>query len=79
MKHLWTKGRRVQNTCAQTHIDVSLLVSEEQVVQDGAVVEVLQRGHVLHPPGAALVHHLYLLPGQRGLLVPEHLQHNTHR
>lgn len=58
---------------SQTYIDVSLLVAQEQVVHDGSVMEVLQRGHVLHPPDAAVVHRLHLLPGEGVLLVGVHL------
>lgn len=56
---------------------MSLLVSEEQVVHDGAIVEVLQRGHVLYAPDAAEAHGLHLLPRQRVLLVRVHLQQET--
>lgn len=62
---------------AHTHINVSLLVSQVQVVHDGAVVEVLQRGHVLHAPDAAEAHGLHLLPRQRILLVCVHLPQGT--
>lgn len=48
---------------------MSLLVTQEEVVHDGAVVEVLQRRHVLHPSDAAVVHELHLLPREGVLLV----------
>lgn len=53
----------------KTYVDVSLLVTQEEVVHDGAVVEVLQRRHVLHPSDAAVVHELHLLPREGVLLV----------
>lgn len=53
---------------------MSLLVAQEQVVHDGAVVEVLQRRHVLHPRDAAVVHGMHLLPGESILLVGVHLK-----
>lgn len=46
-------------------------------MHDGAVVEVLQGRHVLHPPDAAVVHGLHLLPGEGILLVGVHLGQNT--
>lgn len=63
-------------TVEVTYIDVSLLVAQEEVVHDGSVVEVLQRGHVLHASDAAVVHGLHLLPGEGVLLVGVNLQHN---
>lgn len=56
---------------------MSLLVAQEQVVHDGAVVEVLQGRHVLHAPDAAVVHGLHLLSGEGILLVGVHLGQNT--
>lgn len=53
----------------ETYIDVSLLVAQEEVVHDGAIVEVLEGRHVLHPSDAAVVHGLHLLPGECILLV----------
>ena len=57
-----------------TYIDLAVLVSEVEVVHDGSVVEVVQRGHVLHPLDAAGVHGLHLLPAQGVLLVGVHLE-----
>lgn len=61
----------------QTYIDLSLPVTLEEVVHDGAVVKVLQRRHVLHPSGAAVVHGLHLLSGEGILLVGVHLGQST--
>lgn len=62
-----------------THVDVSLAVAQEEVVHDGAVVQVLQCRHVLHARHAALVHLVDLLPGEGALLVGVHLRGNTHQ
>lgn len=53
----------------ETYIDVPLHVAQVEVVHDGAIVEVLEARHVLHPSDAAVVHGLHLLPGQCILLV----------
>lgn len=52
---------------------MSLPVAQEEVVHDGAVVEVLECRHVLHPSDAAVVHGLHLLSGECILLVGVHL------
>lgn len=57
-----------------TYIDLSLLVTQEEVVHDGAIVEVLEGRHVLHASDAAVVHGLNLLPAQCILLVGVHLK-----
>lgn len=53
------------------------MVSLVEVVHDGAVVKVLQRGHVLHASDAAVVHGLHLLPGEGVLLVGVDLDQST--
>lgn len=56
-----------------------LAVAQEEVVHDGAVVQVLQCRHVLHTRHAALVHLVDLLPGEGALLVGVHLRDNKHQ
>ena len=63
----------------ETYIDVSLLVAQEEVVHDGAVVKVLEGRHVLHASGAAVVHRLHLLAADCILLVGVNLQHRTEK
>lgn len=63
----------------ETHVDVSLAVAQEEVVHDGAVVQVLQRRHVLHTRHAALVHLVDLLPGEGALFVGVHLHDSKHQ
>lgn len=62
-----------------TYIDVSLLVAQEEVVHDGAIVQVLESRHVLHASDAAVVHGLHLLPAQRILLVGVHLKESIEK
>lgn len=64
---------------SETYVDVSLLVTQEEVVHDGALMEVLERRHVLHPSDAAVVHGLHLLSREGILLVGVHLDHNVER
>lgn len=63
----------------ETHVDVSLAVAQEEVVHDGAVMQVLQRRHVLHSCHAALVHLVDLLPGEGALFVGVHLHDNNNK
>lgn len=61
----------------QTHVDVSLAVSQEQVVHDGAIVQILQCRHVLNARrgAATAAHGPDLVMSQCVLLVRVHLKH----
>lgn len=60
-----------------THIDVVLLIPQEEVVHDGGLVQLDQRGHVLHALDAAGVHRAERLPAELGSLEVHHLRPRT--
>lgn len=61
-----------------THIDVVLLISQEEVVHDGGLVQLRQRGHVLHPVDAAGMHRVHRLPAELCTLKAHHLEPQAH-
>lgn len=62
-----------------THIDVVLLISQKQVVHDGSLVQLCQRGHVLHPMDATAVHRVHRLPAELCSLKAYHLEPQAHK
>lgn len=62
-----------------THIDVVLLISQKEVVHDGSLVQLRQRGHVLHPMDAAGVHLVHRLPAELCTLKAYHLEPQAHK
>lgn len=56
------------------HINVVLLISQEEVVHDGGLVQLGQRGHVLDAVYAAGVHRVERLPGEIRSLEVHHLR-----
>lgn len=62
-----------------THVNVVLLISQEEVVHDGGLVQLGQRGHVLNAVHAAGVHRGERLPVEVRSLEVHHLQRRTKR
>lgn len=63
---------------AMTYVDVVLLVAQKEVVHDGSLMQLRQRGHVLHPVDAAGVHRVHRLPVHLRPLQVGHLERHRH-